>query len=230
MNKFYTISYNSLNKSFSTRTYASADLFKRAALKAKKLGDDRADKFMKAYLDKLAQEFNSEDVEDTTKILNQWYKQDKLAFAKLKSTYGRNASRPRYGVSAKDIKVPAGMDLVSQLFFVGTFVDEDANGENDRVEINISTKWLALDDDKYAFIRNNGKRIVVMNIGAEWSSGNPMYLYGTYNIDDDEFIVDKSDRQNAESFDDLFDGVEDEGMKYVNQFFRCINPRHKDFK
>lgn len=202
-----------------------ADTLKSAALKAQKIGDERAAKFMQAYLDKLKNEFDSSEASDETKTLNQWYKQDKQAFAKLKSTYGRNISDPRYRVKVRGIEVPKGMEVVSQMCFIGTFKDNDG----DQVEVNVGAKWLEMDDDKYAFIRNEGKRIVILSIGAEWGgAGNPAYAYVIYNVDDDKVEFDSNFKTGVKSFDDLFGDSKEEGMKYVNQFLSCLNSSHKD--
>lgn len=201
-----------------------ADTLKSAALKAQKLGDERAAKFMQAYLDKLKTEFTSSEADDDTKTLNKWYREDKQAFAKLKSTYGRNISSPRYMAKVKGIEVPKGMQLVSQMCFIGTFDDGD-----DVVGVNVGAYWLELDDDKYAFIRNNGKRIVILNIRAEWTgNGNPAYVYANYDIDDDKLEFDSNFKTGEKSFDDLFGDAKDKGMKYVNQFLKCLNSNHKD--
>lgn len=200
-----------------------ADTLKSAALKAQKIGDERAAKFMQAYLDKLQQEFDGSAADDKTKELNQWYKQDKQAFAKLKSTYGRNISNPRYRVKARGIEVPKGINLVSQLCFIGTF-----NDGSDDVEVNVNAKWIEVDDDKYAFIRNNGKRIVLLSIGAELSSGEPNFAYVVYNVDDDKVEFDKNFKTGVSSFDELFGDTKEEGMKYINQYLKCLNSNHKD--
>ena len=205
-----------------------ADTYKSAALKAQKLGDDRAQKFFQAYLDKLKDEFKSSEASDEEKRLNQWYREDKQIFTKLKTIYGDEMSRP-FSSSALDplakLKLHAGIKIVYQQCFLGTFKDNDGS----TVDVRSIPRWIKLSDDKYAFIRNDNKKIIPLSFSAEWDkTGIPDYIYGVYDIDADKLDIKNISRLAEKSFDDLFGDVKDEGMKLINKFLKTINPNHKD--
>lgn len=205
----------------------NASTLHSAAVKAQKLGDDRAKKFMQAYLDKLAKDFDSRDTTDEqTKEINSWYKEDKHIFTKLKNTYGLDE---KYGYIStfqeKTIVLPKGMDLLLQRYYLGKCNDEGKN-----LIVSIRPVVIGLDSTRtktrFAFVRKDNKIIIPFII--ELSQEDSEYGKSAdahYELGNDQIVFNDKEERHRFQFEKMMKSNK-EFSKLVNNFLSIINPNH----
>lgn len=177
-----------------------AETYRNAYQKAKRYGDDRAEKFKDAYVKALKQEEGSE----ISKQVKEWVSDDKELIDKLKNACGNDELTIKVdGGKYNGIDNPITIKFIvcqygNDKFFYRYFrPEEDKEDYTDKSLGDTSAVWRVIMDYGYHTSNDSldnviGKRFVIIQARKKYNSRSYWNEY-YYNIDEKELHADNKD-------------------------------------
>lgn len=221
-----------------------AETYLKAAEKAKKIKDPRAEKFFNAYIDTIKKELDGIDSDEVSDEFNKCYKEDKVAIARLKSLSDAKKAHYLQDTKIKLLQIESKENYYASVYLMGNMADAD-----DRACL-LRKSFISLDseDKKYTKekfidkifkevdpnneIGKSNSRFTYISIGDQHSEENDVaFISFIYVVDDDKFLPVSMwhmlDDEKAKG-NSCLDKYNDFQKDIINKLCKAINSSHKD--